>query len=194
MIEGGGTTAPTTTKNKKRRSQHDTTSPVGFFSIIKSAVTCSSSSNRSVHGGPSLPHQAAAAASGPSPRNATRRAGGHQEPPGVVASGVGLTQIPLQIHVAQGAALTSKVLSTFSRFFLPFFPSLLFAWWCSNRTTPMMGMEKNWIDSFSSPLIWLIESCRSLAAQAKADDEKTESNVLHSCCLCHRRTPDTIVF
>jgi hypothetical protein len=34
----------------------------------------------------------------------------------------------------------------------------------------MMGMEKKWIDSFSSPLIWLIDYCCSSAAQAKAAD------------------------
>jgi hypothetical protein len=39
-----------------------------------------------------------------------------------------------------------------------------------NYTDDGNGNGKNWINSFSSPLIWLIDSCCSSAVQAKADD------------------------
>jgi hypothetical protein len=121
MAEG-----PPSSGTTKRRPQHDATSPADFFSVVKSTATgSSSSSNQLVHAGSPLPHQAAAAAGRPGPCDATHRAGGRQAPPGAVAAGAvgaGLTQIPLRIHATQGVALPSKVLSTFSRFFLPLFP------------------------------------------------------------------------
>jgi hypothetical protein len=121
----GMTEGPPSSGTTKRRPQHDATSPADFFSAVKSTATGSSSSNQLVHAGSPLPHQAAAAAGRPGPCDATHRAGGRQAPPGAVAAGAvgaGLTQIPLRIHATQGVALPSKVLSTFSRFFLPLFP------------------------------------------------------------------------
>jgi hypothetical protein len=156
----------------RRRPQHDATSPAGFFSTVKSVATGSSNNNnnRPVHGSPPLPRQQSAdpdpgtPPAPPPPRRAAAR--NHRVPLSTPAS----PRSPSRFTLLKASLSCPRCFPHFHISFFLSFPPFCLMMQQSNYTDD--GNGKIWIDSFSSPLIWLIDSCCSSAAQAKADDGK----------------------